>query len=880
MKFYSAVVTAVFVSACAGGHQEGRSSVLSSPPPVSPRLVQAARVQLPEDVTPLRYDLSLDVDPNQATFSGHTRIAINVNAATPNIVLHARAMTITKATLDGRPLSTQYRFAFGAKEEKEELVLAPDEPVPVGEHTIDLDYTAPYDGHLRGLYKVEQGGKAYAFTQLEAVDARRMFPGFDEPRFKTPFTLHVRAPEGMTVVSNAALEKKVGTTWDFKPTLPLPTYLVALAVGDLEITEGPKDPVPIRIVTLPGKGNLGGLALEAASAYLKILSSYFDRTYPYGKLDVVAVPDFGPGAMENAGLVTFREELLLVDPKQAPVWARRRMEAVMAHELAHQWFGDLVTMKWWDDIWLNEGFATWMTAKAVDLRNPAMQNRMELVGGKLGVMNADALASAHRVRSPVTTSDSILDAGGWTAYLKGQALLTMLESHVGENAFRDGIRAYLKSHEFGVVTSDDLIGSVSKATGKDLTLIAKSFLDQPGVPLVRMSLACEPAGAKARLTQTALHALGSQRQAADTKWAIPVCLRAEGVSEPICARLDQASAEVSLPKCPAWVEPNAGEAGYYRWSVPTEMLRALAKAAPKSLDERERAALLSNTWALVESGELTPSDAFEVLGLVEVGRDSSRLVVEQAIAMLTSARDAVINDAARPRFRSLVKRVLGPVLLRLGEEPRPNETEEDRLIRIAVTGALFDLAEDAQVKATAEKRVRTWLTTPAAIDPDLAALSLRISARAQGSATKAIIFERLMTANPSDRVILTTALGSSPDPDVIQSGISGVISGTIRAGDFRYLSNAAARQPDSRAIFIDVVMKHFDELRKRLGGGGLGELVGWTCDRKTQSEVGQFFRDRSSHLEGAQRAFDEGMDRSNLCIELRERHEASIAKSL
>lgn len=851
------------------------------PAPFSPK--EATSVRLPEGAAPLRYDLTLRVDPRQRDFSGEAHIDVALAAPSDQLVLHARAMTIEGATVDGAPVVVKPRRAFGAKDDSEEIVLGFGKTLPAGEHAVVIRYTAPFNGQLRGLYKVERGGRSYAFTQLEAIDARRMFPGFDEPRFKTPFTLHVEVPEGMTAASNAPVKGAHGSAgknvFDFETTPPLPTYLVALAVGDLEITEGPKDPVPIRMISIPGKGKLGGLALDAAAAYLKIFGAYFDRAYPYAKLDIVAVPDFGPGAMENPGLVTFREELLLLDPKRAPIWATRRMESVMAHELAHQWFGDLVTMQWWDDIWLNEGFATWMGTKAVDVRKPDTRAGIEQIGGKLNVMGTDALGAARPVRIPVATSDAILEASGWTAYVKGQAVLRMLEEHVGPEVFQDGLRAYIKSHEWGAVTSDDLVASLSKTSGKDLAPIARAFLDQPGVPLVEVDLACDAKGAKIKLRSGPFNAEQGETQQARS-WTIPVCLKVEGVAQPVCTRLEK-EASVDLQKCPKWIYPNAREQGYFRYALSPKDTSALASAAPKSLDESERAALISNTWALVLAKRLDVGAWLDVVTAMDVGNDRSRLVVEQTISILGSIRESLIDEKSLPAFQAFVEKLLSKALARLGDEPKATDTEDDRLLRIAVAGALFDLADDARVKAAAEKRVVAWLADSAAVDPDLATLSLRISSRARGAAKPEVLFDRLARAEASERVALVGALGSAGDPDAQRKALQSLVDGTIRAGDFRYLYTAAGRQPDSRKVFIDWILGHLPELRTKLGGvAGLVGLIGWTCDPAERARVSGFWKERLGSLEGAQRSFEEGTEASSRCIELRQREGEALSKWL
>ena len=837
----------------------------------------ATSVLLPADVTPLRYDVALDVDPRKDSFSGSVTIAVRADAPVRAIVLHGRKTDVSVARVDGKVARVTPRMAYGGKDDPEELVLSLEAPLAKGEHTIDLVYSAPFNRQLRGLYKVEQGGKAWAFTQLEAVDARRMLPCFDEPRFKTPFTVRVTVPRGMRAFSNAAetSARDAGdvTTYSFAPTLPLPTYLLALAVGELEVAEGPKAPVPIRIVTTPGKSKLGALALDAAAAYLAILGDYFARPYPYGKLDLVAVPDFGPGAMENAGLVTFREELLLLDAKSAPLNLRRRLEGVMAHELAHQWFGNLVTMRWWDDVWLNEGFATWMGSKALDLRRPSFGARTEMVGAHLAVMESDALPSARPVRVPVLTSDAILEAGGWTAYVKGDGVLDMVEAHVGAEAMRGALRAYLAAHAFGAVTSDDLLDAIAKETKHpEAAKAARGLLDHPGIPIVDATLACDAKGARVHLAQSALASLqrGKAKLARDPRqWTLPVCVAYEGGKAPACAVLDAPETDLALgARCPAWIKPNAGETGWYRWGLDPKALRALAKVAP-TLAERERAALPSNAWAMLAAGRVGADDLFEVLAAMNLGKETSRLVLEQAIAVLHLASAALVGDRARAAFGAFVSRALRPALDRIGEEPSPKDDDDKRLLRTSLTAALFDLAGDAGVKATAEKRAASWLKDPSSIDPDLGALALRVSARSGGVAKWDALSAKLDAAGPAEHVAIIGALASPEEPARLMRTLDLLLSGRIRAGDFRHVYNAAARAPDLRRTFLGWMMEHFEELSKRLGGAaGLASTIGWTCDDGLQQRVSDFFQTRLSKLEGAQRSFEEGFAQSESCVVL------------
>jgi alanyl aminopeptidase len=843
----------------------------------APALPAPTTVRLPEHEVARSYWLDLDVDPRKDRFEGRVELRLDLEQASPWLVLHGRDLDVRSARIvaDGSPpmdARVLPRHALGAKDAMEELVLVPPAPLRRGPTTVEIVYSAPFNRQLRGLYKLEEGGKPFAFTQLEAVDARRMFPCLDEPHHKTPFELRVRVPKGMIAISNAPEARRTETgdhvVFEFHRTEPLPTYLVALAVGELEIRQGPTvDGVPLRLVTTPGKTKLGDLSLPVTGDVLRVLSRYFGRPYPYKKLDIVAVPDFGPGAMENAGLVTFREEFLLFDAKRTAAATRRRFVSIAAHELAHQWFGNLVTMEWWDDLWLNEGFATWMAAKAGDMLDAKLELGNDLVGGKLGAMQADALPSARPVRVPIPTTDAILESGGWSAYQKGGSILSMLEHHAGEDSFRAGIRAYLEKHAFGAVTSDDFLAAMAGATKGNLASIGKTFLDQPGVPLVSVRVECAGGTGTAHLVQSPLELL--PREGAPRRWTIPVCLRVEGRAAPVCSTLEGERADVPLPACPRWVHPNADEAGYYRFALDAPSLRALA-AARGSLSDRERMALPSHAWTMVQAGRMTPDVLFDLLAALAA--DRSREVVEQVIGVLYPVRDALVDDAHLPAFRAWVSRLFAARAKALGMDPRPGEPDETRLLRLDLLGALLELAEDRWVLEEGDRRARAWLDDPERVHPDLEALVLRASARKGGAADEETLVARIAaTPSPLDRVALVGALAASRDRAVQERAVARVADGTLRASDARYVFRAAGFS-DVRRTFLYAAMAHADALAKRLPGvGGLAGSVGWTCGSEETERVRAFWGARVGRTEGAQRPFDEGIATATLCARVRER---------
>ncbi len=828
-----------------------------APPPPATSIHLSKAIVLEDEA------LDLDVDPRVTTFSGTATLRVRIAEPTTSIVLHGRDLQIARVVVrDGTgevTASVATRRALGGREADEELVLQTSRAV-VGPATIVIPYSAPF-ARLRGLYRVRAGNDWYAFTQLEAVDARRMFPSFDEPAFKAPYTLRVTVPQGMVAFSNGALERTEPATAErvrhvFARTAPLPAYLVALAVGPLESIALASGPTPIRLVSTKGHAEQGRAALAETAEYLRILGDYFGHAYPYGKLDVVAVPDFGPGAMENAGLVTFREELLLADA--ASTSTRRRRSIVLAHELAHQWFGDLVTMRWWDDLWLNEAFATWMAAKACDTRQPGFGGNLDLVSGKLGAMVPDALPAARPVRLPVETSDAIHETGGWSAYQKGAAVLSMIEHWLGEATFRDGIRRYVQAHEHGVVGADDLLGALEAASGKPVTRVATPFLDRTGVPVVEARATCT--------AQSTLDVvLTAERPGPAPAWPIPACVH-QASAQPTCALLESTPTTMHFPTC-APIYGNADEAGYFR----------VVGGAP--LTEAERMATLANAWALVQRGTLDASAFFDAVDRAGLDRETSRLVFEQAIGALGAAGDALVDDATMPDFQRAVRRWLGPKANALGFATKPTDTDDDRLLRVMLVSALWDLGRASDVAVAAEPLARAWLDDPAHADADLGPLAVRISAAAGGVANAAVLRARLPRATAVERTVIVGALASQTSPARLTDVLDLVASGEIRASDFRYVWGAATRTRDGRRIAAKFLRDRFEDLRVALGAvGGLAGSIAWACDDAEQRASVDFFRPKLASFEGMQRSYDEGLEWSRACVSVRGR-EAGRARA-
>jgi aminopeptidase N len=863
----------------------------SVPPPL-------ASGRLPGTAKPVRYDVSLVIDPAQERFTGDVTITIDVPRATSAVVLHGRELTILRAEASQNgahiPATADVRLAAGG-EAPDELVFVLAKPLAVGRAELRVAYSAPISNKLSGLYRVREDNLYYAFTQFEPTDARRMLPCFDEPSFKAPFELRVTTPKGNLVVANTneldrhEIDDGRSVVFHFAPSPPLPTYLFALAVGPLDVREGAKEPVPIRVITTKGKAKLGDLALDAAAADVKLLGDYFARPYPYAKLDLLAVPEFGYGAMENAGLISFREDLVLLDPKTAATEARRAMAINVAHEISHHWFGNLVTMPWWDDLWLNEGFATWMESKLVDTWRPQMGARAEALRARMVAMNVDALESARAVRQPVSNSAEAEEAFDGLTYDKGAAVLGMLEAWLGEAPFRDGVRSYLKAHEFGTATAADLFGALAASSNKDVWSVARTFLDAPGVPVVRAELACEKGrDARVTLTQRRYRARAAGDAAREqpepsTPWKIPLCVAFEGSKTPACGMLDGPSGEISLGtrRCPAWVYPNAHEAGYFRVALSPTLLAAAAHARAE-LDVRARIGLVNDAWALVQSGDL-PSDALLDL-LWSLRGERSRLVVEQVIYVLQRVDDELVDPSQRPVFRAFASAILGPIAREVGWEPRPRESDETKLLRKSVLAAFATLTEDPAIAAQADRIAASYLKDPRSVDADIAAIALRASTRRAGDKRFTELVEAARRApTPEDRLVTITALGSFADPALLRRALDPMLGDQLKVQDGFAIFGAAMEYPESRPVVLAWLKDHFAELKAKAPSFVLTRLasaVETICDADARADADAFFTAGLKGTEIGDRGLRQALEAASLCIDLRRRESARTEKRL
>jgi len=673
----------------------------------------------------------------------------------------------------------------------------------------------------------------------------------------------------------------------FETSRPLPSYLVAFAVGDFDVVQGQSSPFPIRAITTKGRGALTGLALDASAALIAKLGDYFGIRYPYPKLDIVAVPDFAAGAMENPGLVTFRDQILLLDPKHATTSARRGQAETIAHEFAHQWFGDLVTAAWWDDIWLNEGFATWAEAKMVDAWKPAFGAELEQIASAQNVMDIDALRSARAVRQPVHSSGEAQEAFDGITYTKGAAVLRMIESWLGPDTFRRGVQRYLHDHAWHNAKASDLFDALDFVSAQKVGDLAGGFLDQTGVPSVMLSWKCAAGASKVELRESEWRPLGAAGAAADAAsaprtWTLPVCVSSEGQKAKSCFTLGTSPIERSLgARCPTWLYPNADQAGYYRFILDRPQLLALARGE-RGLDATDRFGLLSNAWAEVRQGALEPGTLLDVLPLFD--GDPNRLVVEEISHTLSEMDHALVGDDDRAAFRKYVAARFAGRKALLGWEAGKTEDDDRALERRAVLHAMGSLAYDGSTLDEAEKITRKWLADSSSVPADQASVAVPLASMRAGASRLGELRAAAKAARaPQERTVAISAMGMFDDPDVLKQALDLTLTDELRLSEVRYLFRSVFGRASATPVLYAWEKEHWAALRTRMGARGTATLLvvaGSFCTRADTDDARAFFEAGTQGVEATRRALDVSLEKSGLCTALREHSAAGVAKYL
>ena len=837
--------------------------------------------RLERAIVPAFESVTLDLDPASASYSGTVHVDLKGVRAASSFAFHARGITIVALTLKGPGGPTPVRHAA----EGDAVRVTSGSPLAPGPYSMDIDFTASFDMQAAGLYRLKVDDDWYAFTQFEATDARGAFPCWDEPDFKIPYRVAVIVPETHLAIGNTPVEKETVAggkkTIVFETTRPLPSYLLAIATGPLEAVPIEGMGVPGRVVTVKGAAGLAGEAARVTPPLVAALERYFGMRYPYRKLDLLAVPEFWAGAMENAGAITFADRILLVDPKAASGEQKRTLVAVAAHELAHMWFGDLVTMRWWDDLWLNESFASWMGDKIADQVFPEGRLGVAQAAGMQSAMRTDARLSTRAMRQPIAGVENLDQLADELTYDKGQAVLTMFEQWIGPETFRRGVIQYLEAHAQGNATAADLWTALSRAAGRDVAGPMAGFLDQPGVPLVKVDLL---EGGRVRLTQQRFLNEGAAGPRSAT-WQIPVILKySDGrVTRTRRVLLKERSRVVPLDGVArlAWVQPNAGATGYYRWRVPPVTLTVLASLSPKELDARERIGFIGNLEALLDSGAVRGDDDLRLLS--RFASDPRPEVIEAIIGHLDKAKEAFIDGDLKGPFAGYVRRILAPALERFGKALVYGEDEAVSLLRPGLLERLAIEGQDEAVQDYAAGLAAAYLKDETSIDPALAGTALTVAA-ARGDMplfkTYRKRFEK--TRVPSDRGRFLAALGSFRDPSIAEAALAYSLEGPLRTQEILSIAGRLADEPALRPVVWTWMTDNFDTIAARVPPNYGILLVHFAsgCSEERLRAARVFFSEPAHALPGVDTELRKVADEVDDCVRLRAREGGAIAAYL
>ncbi len=832
--------------------------------------------RLSGQVIPLAYDLDVTIDPAKPTFEGATAIQVSIADPLRVIHLHAEDLTFKASTLTTEAGETMPLEVVSG--ENAGIALITPKEVS-GKATLNLEYSGPLDEVPTGLYRVQDKENWYAFTQFEPLEARQAFPSFDEPVFKTPFRTTMRVPTGLNAITNAPETSKTTEggmdVFTFAETKPLPTYLVAFAVGEFDIVEAPADAipgVPFRIIATKGNGKLANYMLEQTPKILKVLTDYFAQDFPYQKLDAVAVPNFSAGAMENVGLVTFRERLLLLDPATASVSAKRSAQSVMAHELAHMWFGNLVTLPWWDELWLNESFATWMGGKVLAEVAPELESEVDRVRGTGNIVAADSLEQSRQIRQPIEHGGDVYNAFDGITYGKGARVLGMFESWVGEEGFRKGIRAYVAKNPHGTATTEDLFAALDSASGKPVGEKMRTFLDQPGAPLLSTALKCEGGKATVEFSQTRYLPKDSKADKGEP-WSVPVCLRFAAGDEGVhCDLVEGATASIELPtdKCPAFVYPNANESGYFRWTMDEKKFVELATKHRGKLSTPEKVGLLSNAANLVSGQQLSVEAHLKIVEAMS--REEHRTIVAQIIGAISGYEDAVPEEK-RPAFEKWTRSLLQRHADRVGYDAKEGEPVEISLLRPRIIGAMVRLGGDEKLAKKARATTDAFLKKMDAVPADMASLALPLSAL-EGDASLWLSYKlSIETApTPAAKSAVLRGLGSFRDVELVERSLALILDGTVRSQDFWSIVGATLSEPETHAVTWAWLKDNFDQIVEVLGSKSVPSLPwvgGGFCSEEGAKQVEEFFAPEERREPGIERRLSQATESIRQCASWR-----------
>ena len=835
---------------------------------------------LPHTVVPSHYDIRLQPLLAESRFEGEETINVRLFTSTRFIKLNAADLQIRSAEISA---SNSVQSATVTAGDNETILLTVEHPIAASLAQIHLKFSGAFNPKLRGLYGFNIAGKKYAATQFEPTDARRVFPCFDQPDMKATFDITVIADTHDSVISNGRiiadspgpdLEQH---TIKFSTTPRMSSYLVAVAIGDFACLEGVAAAVPIRVCSVPQKKPLLVFALDAAEHFLEFYNSYYGINYPFEKLDIVALPQFAAGAMENTAAIFFSEPLLLVDEKSSSIASQKGVAVVLAHEMAHQWFGDLVTMKWWDDLWLSEGFATWASPKPVAAWKPEWNIETDAIEGTSGAVNHDSYISTHPVHVTLDQTSNpsrIFELFDVITYAKTAAVLRMMERYVGPDIFRIGISEYLKQYAYSNAKSSDFLEVMTRVSGKPVNDVMSTFINQPGVPLVRVKQKCDSKPGIAVSQQRYFFDSQQLHEQHPEHWQIPVCVKGANGSK--CVVVTRQAQSLSIQSCGSWVFINSGAQGFYRSSYTPDLLHALEPNIEHALLPTERIRLVSDEWAMVRANE---HPIGEYLSLMEwLKRDNSRQVIETISQSLDYIDRYLLTDDDRAPFRRWVTALYHPVLKQLGWTPANNESGDLRSIRSTVLWILGGAGRDPEVLSRARELAEAYMRDPRSADTNSIETILKLAALEGDADLYGHYWEHAKSAsNPEEFYHFLSGLLFFDDPQFVNLNLEASITPILNGQDMLGVIGGLLSSPKTSRITWNFLKSHWTEIDKKAPGFGasvLASAVGGLCTENDQTDATNFFLHNG--VSADEHAFREGMEKLKECIRVRSQQQSNL----
>jgi aminopeptidase N len=828
---------------------------------------ETADYRLPASIVPVSQTIELRLDPSQSDFSGHTTINLTIGQTTDRIGINQVGLDMTSIVLSSAGAG---RILHATDGEWEIAWLADGNEIAPGDYVLTIDFGGRFSTDALGMYHVSFEDNDYLFTQMESMYARRAFPVFDEPAFKIPYTLTISAPSGLVVIANmpvaSTTEQDGWQRVEFQTTPPLPSYLLAYAVGPLERVAIDGMSVPGYVYMPKGHAGKAGFVIRETPTIVAALEDYFGLLYPFPKLDFVAVPEFAFGAMENPGLITYRTELLLVGDEPTGTQAERVL-MVIAHEVAHIWYGDLVTMKWWDDLWLNEAFASWMAWSVMESVYPQYESDLKLP--QAAAFPADQRTSSKPIRRMVRNNDEIIDGLGLN-YSKGRALLSMLEQYVGHEVWQRAIRNYIGEFAWSNASERDLWNAVSEEFGLDVYGIAGAFLNQPGFATVTI-------GEDGKVSQKRY--LTEGREAADFEWQIPlnVKYKSKGEIRQSFLLLKGKSGSLDIPNNTDWIFPDAGGNGYYRWSTGLDQLYKLVDDV-NELTEREKIALLDNSEALLNAGDLSLADYMFVLNALI--RDPHPLVFLPSLEKLITIGEKFVASDNRDSFARFIDQTVAGRLQEVGVESRNDDSEAVIQMRPRLVRALGQFGADEAARDAAVKLTNAYLESAESVQSGLALEAMRVTALNDDGGRYEQYQRAYLSSGSADQKSNILSAIYFDDPDVVRRHLDFSISASVPSGDaVKGLGFSAYILEDHSVLYawleenLDALQEKIPEFRRPL----LPQIIGDTCNARNLAMLEEFFGKRGGLYSSS---LGKAVETAESCIDRRKRHASDLEQFL